>query len=153
MDKLTDQMDAATLRAIQAPLKESYKNNPATAIVTLHASATLDEGISCKLSTGKAAHQVAGLHELAGGKGDQLCSGDMLLEALVACTGVTLRAVATSMEIPLASGTITVEGDLNFACVSSAFPRLVLTQRHTAGLSESIETFQWDSRRSDSNST
>ena len=119
-------MDSATLRAIQAPLKEGYKADPGTAIVTLRASATLDEGISCKLSTGKASSQIAGLHELAGGKGDQLCSGDMLLEALVACTGVTLRAVATSMEIPLSSGAVTAEGVLNFASVlprCPAFPR------------------------------
>ena len=110
-------MDAATLRGIQAPLKEGYKADPHSAIVTLSTSAELSEGISCRLTTGKAAKQVAGLHPLAGGRGDQLCSGDMLLEALAACTGVTLRAVATSMEIPLASGTVTVEGDLNFAYV------------------------------------
>lgn len=144
MDKLTDQMDAATLRGIQAPLKEGYKSNPSSAIVTLTTSAELSDGISCKLSTGKAAHQVAGLHPLAGGKGDQLCSGDMLLEALVACTGVTLRAVATSMEIPLASGTITVEGDLNFAYDQSdelsATPADLFVD--TAVLSESIEMFQ-----------
>ncbi|GAA6043610.1 hypothetical protein JCM8097_008286 [Rhodosporidiobolus ruineniae] len=107
-------MDAATLRAAQAPLKEEYKSNPDVARVTLSASSTLDEGVSCSLKVGEALKQ-AGLHKLAGGTdADQLCSGDMLLESLVACTGVTLKAVATSLQIPVKSGTVMAEGELDF---------------------------------------
>lgn len=116
-------MAAAALRAKQAPLKDNYKSNPESALVTLSSSGTLDAtSITCKLSTGKAAQEaqskIAGLHFLAGG-GDpsisgELCSGDMLLEALVACAGVTLKAVATAMDIPIQSGNVFAEGDLDF---------------------------------------
>ncbi|KAK4696459.1 hypothetical protein P7C70_g8377, partial [Phenoliferia sp. Uapishka_3] len=112
-------MNAEALKSIQAPLKERYISDPSSAFVTLSTSSTLDEGISCKISTGKAAKAVAGLHPMAGGAGDQL--GDMLLEALVACTGVTLRAVSTALEIHIESGTITAEGDLDFRCLNARF--------------------------------
>jgi uncharacterized OsmC-like protein len=101
------------LRAVQAPLKERYEEDPEAALVTLSADGTLGEGISCSLRTGQALAE-AGLHPATGGDGTQLCSGDMLLEALVACAGVTLRAVATSLGIPVRSGTVRAEGDLDF---------------------------------------
>lgn len=107
-------MDATELRSIQAPLKERYRQDAATALVTLRAQGSLDAaGIACKVETGRAL-AVAGLHPATGGTGQELCSGDMLLEALVACAGVTLKAVATALEIPLRSGTVTAEGDLDF---------------------------------------
>ncbi|GAA6004149.1 OsmC family protein [Rhodotorula paludigena] len=109
-------MDKAALQAQQAPLKEQYTSNPSSALVTLSSSSTLEEGdgVACSLSVGKALKK-AGLHQMAGGTdAEQLCSGDMLLESLVACTGVTLKAVATSLEIPLQKGTVTAEGDLDF---------------------------------------
>ncbi|GAA5872962.1 hypothetical protein JCM8547_003275 [Rhodosporidiobolus lusitaniae] len=108
-------MDATALRAAQAPLKTRYSENPDSARVTLCSSSTLDaDGLSCSLSVGNALAK-AGLHAMAGGSdADQLCSGDMLLESLVACTGVTLKAVSTSLEIPVKSGTISAEGDLDF---------------------------------------
>lgn len=107
-------MDAATLRATQAPIKERYKLDPAAALITLTASGSLEsEGIACRLETGRALG-VAGLHPGAGGSGLELCSGDMLLEALVACAGVTLKSVATAVEVPLRSGTVIAEGDLDF---------------------------------------
>jgi uncharacterized OsmC-like protein len=106
-------MLADELRSLQAPLKERYREDPAAAAVTLTAGSTLDEGISCSVRTGRAI-ATAGLHPATGGDGSLLCSGDMLLEALVACAGVTLRAVATSLEIPVESGTVTAEGDLDF---------------------------------------
>jgi uncharacterized OsmC-like protein len=107
-------MDATALRAMQAPLKERYKGEPAAAIVTLKATGTLDEAlIACKVETSRAL-AVAGLHPATGGSGLELCSGDMLLEALVACAGVTLKAVATALEIPLKSGRVSAEGDLDF---------------------------------------
>ena len=107
-------MDAARLRSIQAPIKERYKGDPRAAQITLRAKGTLDElGIACKVETGRAL-AVAGLHPATGGSGLELCSGDMLLEALVACAGVTLKAVATALEIPLRSGTVSAEGDLDF---------------------------------------
>src|SRR3954467_9576357 len=107
-------MDANALRALQAPLKESYKQEPAAALVTLKAQGRVDEAkIACKVETGRAL-AVAGLHPATGGTGAELCSGDMLLEALVACAGVTLRAVATALEIPLRKGTVRAEGDLDF---------------------------------------
>jgi uncharacterized OsmC-like protein len=106
-------MRADELRTIQAPLKERYRADPAAAEVTLRATGDLDEGISCSVRTG-AAIAAAGLHPATGGDGSLLCSGDMLLEALVACAGVTLRAVSTSLEIPVQSGTVTAEGDLDF---------------------------------------
>jgi uncharacterized OsmC-like protein len=101
------------LRALQAPLKERYKEEPGAALVTLSATGTLGEGVSCSVQTGRAIAE-AGLHPASGGDGSQLCSGDMLLEALVACAGVTLRAVATSLGIPAPSGRVYAEGDLDF---------------------------------------
>ncbi|MDC7788766.1 OsmC family protein [Rhodoplanes sp. TEM] len=107
-------MDATALRALQAPIKERYKADPTTAMVTLKARGTLaDQAIACKVETGRAL-AVAGLHPATGGSGLELCSGDMLLEALVACAGVTLKAVATALAIPLAGGTVAAEGDLDF---------------------------------------
>jgi len=107
-------MDANALRAMQAPYKDKYKNDPDAAVITLKAHVTLDESkIACKVETGRAL-AVAGLHPATGGSGAELCSGDMLLEALVACAGVTLKAVATALAIPLKSGTVRAEGDLDF---------------------------------------
>ncbi len=107
-------MDAAGLRALQAPIKERYKVDPQAAVITLKAKGTLDDAaIACKVETGRAL-AVAGLHPATGGSGLELCSGDMLLEALVACAGVTLKAVATALDIPLASGLVSAEGDLDF---------------------------------------
>jgi uncharacterized OsmC-like protein len=107
-------MDANALRAMQAPYKDKYKSDPNAAVITLKAHGTLDESkIACKVETGRAL-AVAGLHPATGGSGAELCSGDMLLEALVACAGVTLKAVATALAIPLKSGTVRAEGDLDF---------------------------------------
>jgi uncharacterized OsmC-like protein len=107
-------MDATALRAMQAPLKDRYKSDPKAAYITLHAKGTLDDAnIACKVETGRAL-AVAGLHPATGGSGMELCSGDMLLEALVACAGVTLKAVATAIDIPLKSGRVSAEGDLDF---------------------------------------
>ena len=107
-------MDAAALRAMQAPYKDKYKDAPDAAFITLKAQGELDESkIACKVETGRAL-AVAGLHPATGGSGAELCSGDMLLEALVACAGVTLKAVATALEIPLKSGKVRAEGDLDF---------------------------------------
>src|SRR4051795_1086934 len=107
-------MDAATLRATQAPIKDRYKSDPKAAMITLRAKGSIDqEGLACKVETGRAL-AVAGLHPATGGSGLELCSGDMLLEALVACAGVTLKAVATAIDIPLKSGTVAAEGDLDF---------------------------------------
>ena len=101
------------LRAIQAPLKERYGEEPEAAVVTLSATGGLGEGISCSVDTGRAIAE-AGLHPASGGDGTLLCSGDMLLEALVACAGVTLRAVATSLGISVPSGRVRAEGELDF---------------------------------------
>ncbi|HVL73523.1 MAG TPA: OsmC family protein [Beijerinckiaceae bacterium] len=107
-------MDATALRALQAPIKDKYKSDPDAAVITLKARGTLDDqSIACKVETGRAL-AVAGLHPATGGSGLELCSGDMLLEALVACAGVTLKAVATALEIDLRRGTVTAEGDLDF---------------------------------------
>ncbi len=107
-------MDAAELRATQAPLKERYKSDPAAALITLRASGSIaPEGIACKVETGRAL-AVAGLHPATGGSGLELCSGDMLLEALVACAGVTLKSVATATEVALKAGLVSAEGDLDF---------------------------------------
>ncbi|HEV2786998.1 MAG TPA: OsmC family protein [Solirubrobacteraceae bacterium] len=106
-------MDRDELRALQAPLKERYTEEPAAARVTLSATATLDDEIACNVHTGRALAK-AGLHPATGGDGSLLCSGDMLLEALVACAGVTLRAVATALEIRVERGTITAAGELDF---------------------------------------
>jgi len=101
------------LRALQAPLKKRYREEPGAALVTLKANGELGEGVSCSVDTGRALAD-AGLHPASGGDGSLLCSGDMLLEALVACAGVTLRAVATSLGISVESGTVRAEGDLDF---------------------------------------
>jgi uncharacterized OsmC-like protein len=107
-------MDAAELRAMQAPIKERYRNEPEAGLVTLKARGTLDDSnIACKVETGRAL-AVAGLHPATGGSGLELCSGDMLLEALVACAGVTLKAVSTALDIPLRAATVSAEGDLDF---------------------------------------
>jgi uncharacterized OsmC-like protein len=107
-------MDAAALRAMQAPIKDKYKSDPKAGMITLKAKGTLDDqNIACKVETGRAL-AVAGLHPATGGSGMELCSGDMLLEALVACAGVTVKAVATALEIPLKSGKVSAEGDLDF---------------------------------------
>lgn len=106
-------MDSDKLKALQAPLKERYRSDPGAAVVTLKAEGRLGEGVSCSLQTHKALVE-AGLHPATGGTGIEACSGDMLLEALVACAGVTLKAVATALELPLRAGTVTAEGDLDF---------------------------------------
>ena len=106
-------MDSETLRSLQAPIKAKYREDAASASFTLKAEGTLGEGITCKLETGRGLVE-AGLHPATGGDGLSACSGDMLLEALVACAGVTLRAVATALEIPVRGGTVTAEGDLDF---------------------------------------
>jgi uncharacterized OsmC-like protein len=107
-------MDATELRAMQAPIKDKYKADPKSALITLKARGTLDDqNIACKVETGRAI-AAAGLHPATGGSGLELCSGDMLLEALVACAGVTLKAVATALDIPLKSGAVSAEGDLDF---------------------------------------
>jgi uncharacterized OsmC-like protein len=107
-------MDADALRAMQAPIKARYKDAPEAAVITLRAQGELDESkIACKLETGRAIVE-AGLHPATGGSGMELCSGDMLLEALVACAGVTMKAVATALEIPLRKGIVRAEGDLDF---------------------------------------
>ncbi|MCW5692990.1 MAG: OsmC family protein [Pseudolabrys sp.] len=107
-------MDANELRAMQAPIKDKYKSDAASAMITLKAKGTLDDtSIACKVETGRAL-AVAGLHPATGGSGMELCSGDMLLEALVACAGVTVKAVATALEIALKSGKVSAEGDLDF---------------------------------------
>ena len=106
-------MDSDDLKERQHPLKERYRDSPEAAKVTLSASAALGEGITCSVRTGRAMAE-AGLHPATGGDGTQLCSGDMLLEALAACAGVTLRAVSTSLAIPVAGGTVLAEGDLDF---------------------------------------
>ena len=107
-------MDGTELRAMQAPIKERYKSDPGAAMITLKAKGTLDApGIACKLETGRAM-AIAGLHPATGGSGIELCSGDMLLEALVACAGVTVKAVATALDIPLRNGVVSAEGDLDF---------------------------------------
>ena len=107
-------MDAAGLRAMQAPIKARYKDDPKAGLITLKAKGSLDEmNIACKVETDRAL-AIAGLHPATGGSGLELCSGDMLLEALVACAGVTLKAVSTALEIPLKSATVSAEGDLDF---------------------------------------
>jgi uncharacterized OsmC-like protein len=113
-DSQEEAMDSAALRAMQTPIKERYRSEPQAAYITLKAKGTLDDAnIACKVETGRAL-AVAGLHPATGGSGLELCSGDMLLEALVACAGVTLKAVATALDIPLKSGTVSAEGDLDF---------------------------------------
>jgi len=106
-------MNAQELKALQAPIKDRYRQDPAAAVVTLRAQGRIGEGIACRVDTGKALVE-AGLHPATGGSGLQACSGDMLLEALVACAGVTLRAVATALQIELRDARLTAEGDLDF---------------------------------------
>jgi uncharacterized OsmC-like protein len=108
------EMDADQLRTMQAPLKSRYREEPASALITLRATGRLgDESITCKVETGRAIAE-AGLHPATGGDGLSLCSGDMLLEALVACAGVTVKAVATALQIPIREGRVSAEGDLDF---------------------------------------
>jgi uncharacterized OsmC-like protein len=106
-------VDRDALRTLQEPLKQRYRDEPEAALVTLSASGTIDDEITCTVRTGRAL-AIAGLHPASGGDGLSLCSGDMLLEALVACAGVTLRAVATALEVPVAGGTVTAAGVLDF---------------------------------------
>ena len=106
-------MKREDLRAVQQPLKDRYRDEPDAALVTLRAEGALGEGIACSVATGRAMAQ-AGLHPATGGDGLAVCSGDMLLQALAACAGVTLRAVATSLDIPVQGGRVLVEGDLDF---------------------------------------
>jgi len=106
-------MDAEALRSLQDPLKQRYRDEPTAALITLRAAGTLGEGISCSVTTGRALAD-AGLHPATGGDSSMLCSGDMLLEALAACAGVTLRAVATSIGLDVRGGTVETEGDLDF---------------------------------------
>ena len=107
-------MDAAELRAMQAPIKDRYKSEPGAALITLKAKGSLDDtSIACKVETGRAL-AIAGLHPATGGSGLELCSGDMLLEALVACAGVTIKAVSTAIGLNVKSGTVSAEGDLDF---------------------------------------
>lgn len=106
-------MRSEDLRALQAPLKERYRDKPEAAILTLRAEGVLGEGVACSVDTGRALVE-AGLHPATGGTGVQACSGDMLLQALVACAGVTLSAVATALEIPIQGGRVRAEGDLDF---------------------------------------
>ena len=106
-------MNADALRAMQAPLKDKYREEPAAALITLKAKGKIGEGITCKVETGRALAE-AGLHPATGGDGLSLCSGDMLLEALVACAGVTLKAVSTAIGVELRDATVRAEGDLDF---------------------------------------
>jgi uncharacterized OsmC-like protein len=106
-------MNSEELRKLQAPLKEKYREQPASATITLKAQGKIGEGISCKVDTGKALVE-AGLHPATGGDGMLACSGDLLLEALVACAGVTMRAVATAIGVNIKEGTVKAEGDLDF---------------------------------------
>jgi uncharacterized OsmC-like protein len=106
-------MNADELRALQAPIKDRYRKNPESALVTLHAEGRIGENVTCKIETGKSGVE-AGLHPATGGDGQSACSADMLLEALIGCAGVTLSAVATAMNIPLRGATIRAEGDLDF---------------------------------------
>ncbi|HME89543.1 MAG TPA: OsmC family protein [Chthoniobacterales bacterium] len=110
---LCSEMNAEELKSLQAPIKERYRNEPHSAMITLRAEGKIGEGLTCKVQTGKALVE-AGLHPATGGTGLSACSGDMLLESLVACAGVTLRAVATALEIPLRDATVHAEGDLDF---------------------------------------
>ncbi len=106
-------MDATELRSLQAPIKQQYTDDPEAAVITLNATGKLGEGLTCKVETGGKIAE-AGLHPASGGDGLSLCSGDMLLEALVACAGVTLNAVATAIEVEIRDATVTAEGDLDF---------------------------------------
>ena len=136
-------MDANQLRAMQAPFKEQYKDAPDAAMITLTAEGTLgDEGITCSVETGKALVE-AGLHPATGGDGLSACSGDMLLQALAACAGVTLRAVATALDVPVAGGTVHAEGDLDFRGT------LGVDREAPVGFSDIRLRFELDSTASD----
>lgn len=106
-------MNSEELKKLQSPLKEKYRKNPEAAMIVLSAEGKIGDGISCKVETGKALVE-AGLHRATGGDGTLVCSGDMLLEALVACAGVTLKSVSTSVGVDIKDGTVKVEGDLDF---------------------------------------
>jgi len=106
-------MDVETLRSLQQPLKDRYRDEPSAALITLHADGSLESGIACSVQTGRALVE-AGLHPATGGDGTLACSGDMLLQALVACAGVTLRSVATSIGVDVRGGVVRAEGDLDF---------------------------------------
>jgi len=106
-------VNASELKALQAPIKDRYRNEPKAAMITLRAEGKIGQGVTCNVATGKALVE-AGLHPATGGNGLSACSGDMLLESLVACAGVTLRAVATALDIPLRDATVRAEGDLDF---------------------------------------
>jgi uncharacterized OsmC-like protein len=106
-------MNAESLKSLQAPLKEQYRNDPQSAVITLKAEGKIGENLSCKVETGRAVVE-AGLHPATGGTGLLACSGDLLLEALVACAGVTLNAVATAIGIEIKEGSVKAEGDLDF---------------------------------------
>jgi uncharacterized OsmC-like protein len=114
-------MDREALRSVQQPLKERYRNDPGTALVTLRAEGAIGEGVTCSVQTGRDLVE-AGLHQASGGSGTFACSGDMLLQALVACAGVTLSSVATSMELPIERGTVHAEGDLDFRGTMAVSP-------------------------------
>ena len=106
-------MNAAELKSLQAPIKDRYRNEPKEAMITLRAEGKIGEGVTCNVATGKMLVE-AGLHSATGGNGLSACSGDMLLESLVACAGVTLKAVATAIDVSLKSGAVSAEGDLDF---------------------------------------
>lgn len=112
--KLKKIMNSEQLRSIQAPLKEKYKSDPDSAVITLKSEGHLGEGITCNIDTGKKIAEIAGLHPATGGSGIELCSGDMLLQALTACAGVTIKAVATALGIDIKAGTVIAEGDIDF---------------------------------------
>jgi uncharacterized OsmC-like protein len=136
-------VDSDGLRAVQEPLKDAYRQDPQQAVVTLRARGELgDEGITCSVDTGRAL-AVAGLHPASGGDGSLLCSGDMLLEALVACAGVTLRAVATSLGVPVTGGTVHAEGDLDFRGT------LAVDREAPVGFTSIRLSFQLDSEASE----
>jgi uncharacterized OsmC-like protein len=124
-------MDAAALKQMQAPFKQRYREEPEAAVITLKAEGAIGEGVTCSVQTAKALVE-AGLHPATGGSGLHACSGDMLLEALAACAGVTLSAVATALEIPLRSGKVRAEGDLDF--------------RGTLGVAKDTPVGFWDIR-------
>lgn len=135
-------MDQDELRAVQQPLKERYRQEPEAALVTLSAEGTIGDGVACSVRSGRAL-ATAGLHPATGGDGTLLCSGDMLLEALVACAGVTMRAVAISLGIPTVSGTVRAEGELDFRGT------LGVDRQAPVGFSTIRLTFELDSELDD----
>lgn len=135
-------MDRNELKALQAPLKEKYRDDPNSAVVTLKAQGRIGEGVTCKVETGRAMVE-AGLHPATGGNGFAACSGDMLLEALAACAGVTMNAVATAIGINLSSGVVTAEGDLDFRGT------LAVSKEAPVGFREIRLSFNLDTEASD----